>query len=259
VAATMTGAEDVVVEGPDGMLSRHSLLDPGECEEICGRLPEHRHLERDRDPERPGTALVYGRAAYIDATPPQSDPEVDYHAMVAAENRRLEAMLGDLYPRLLAKLEELLGEPAAYAPDLLALPGLHVFRGEGIAVASASHSHFDIQDRFLRLPGEREEADPISVTLPLRLPAGGSGLRFYGLTYAEFLEAERTQDSVSVDDLATGKPCFYEDYEVGTMVVQRGLYLHGIAAPSRRYEAAEERITLQCHGIKAGGAYYIYW
>jgi hypothetical protein len=249
----------MAVEGEDDMLSHHSFLDPGECEEICGRLPEHSHLGRERNPDRPGSFVIYGRAAYIDADPPRSDPEVDYHAMVGAENRRLEAMLGDLYPRLRAKLEELLGEPVAYAPDLLALPGLHVFRGEGIAAASAVHCHFDIQYRFLRFPAERDEADPISVTLPLRLPAGGGGLRLYDVTYAEFVQAERTQESVSADDLVAGKQHLYEDYEVGTMVVQRGLYFHGIGAPRQHYEAAEERITLQCHGIKAGGIYYIYW
>jgi hypothetical protein len=127
-------------------------------------------------------------------------------------------MLGDLYPRLLSSLEKLLGEPVAYAPDLLALPGLHVFRGEGIAAASAVHNHFDIQYQLLRFPAEREEADPISVTLPLRLPAGGSGLQLYGLTYAKFVQAERTQESVSVEDLVAGKLHLYEDYEVGTMV-----------------------------------------
>ena len=121
------------------------------------------------------------------------------------------------------------------------------------------HNHFDVQYRLLHFPAEREEADPISVTLPLRLPAGGGGLRIYGLTYAEFVQAERTQESVSAEDLAAGKLHLYEDYEVGTMVVHRGLYLHGIASPRQHYEAAEERITLQCHGIKAGGTYYIYW
>jgi hypothetical protein len=231
------------------VIERHPFLDPAECEAICARLPDHPELLRDRRPERPGTFITYGRAAYIDAGRPDSDPERDYHAIVEAENELLERLLGDLYPRLLAKLEELLGEPAVYAPELLALPGIHLFRGEGITSASGSGSHFDVQFQPLRFPRPPDDAQPISVTLPLRLPAGGSGLRIHPLTYTDFLRGGRV----------AREPSIYEEYEVGVLVVHRGLFLHGIAAPRRDFGPEEERITLQCHGIRAGGTWFIYW
>jgi hypothetical protein len=241
------------------VITRHPLLDRRECEDIRGRLPDHPALARQRNPERPGSFVIYGRAAYIDAAPPHSEPERDYHAMVGLENRRLEAMLGDLYPRLQSRLELVLGDPVAYAPELLALPGLHVFRGEGIAAASRSGNHFDLQFQFLRFPTARDEVEPISVTLPLRLPPGGSGLRIFSLTQTDFLRAHRMGLATSTEELAARKPSVYEEYEVGTMVVHRGLYLHGIEAPRQAYAADEERITLQCHGIRAGGTWYVYW
>jgi hypothetical protein len=241
------------------VIERHPFLEPAECEAICARVAAHPELGRERNPAIPDSLVTYGLAAYIDAAGADGDPERDYHAPVAAENQRLEGLLGDLYPRLRSRLEELLEEPAAYAPELLALPGLHVFRGSGIAGAARVGDHFDLQFRSLRFPAPADEAEPISVTLPLHLPAGGGGLRVYPVTLADLERAQRAGRAVGASDLAARKPSIYEEYEVGTLFVHRGLYLHGIAAPRAAYGPEEERITLQCHGIRAGGTWWIYW
>jgi hypothetical protein len=240
-------------------IERHPFLDRTECEAICARLPDHPELARQQMPQKPGAFVTYGRAAYIDACRPGSDPQSGYHARVEAENRRLERLLGDLYPRLLSRFEEVVGEPAAYEPELLGLPGIHVFRGDGITAAAEEDGHFDVQYRPLRFPAPPDDAEPISVTLPLRLPAGGGGLRVYQLTYSDYLQGRPEGQEDGLPPLPGRESSVYEDYEVGVMVLHRGLYLHGIAAPRHDYGSEEERITLQCHGLRAGGTWWIYW
>ena len=240
-------------------IERHPFLDQTECEAIAARLPDHAELVRQQRPQKPGTFVTYGRAAYLDACGPGSDPERDYHARVEAENRRLEGLLGDLYPHLLSRLEELLGEPAAYDPELLGLPGIHVFRGDGLTSAAEEVGHFDLQYRPLRFPAPPDDAEPISVTVPLRLPAGGGGLSIHPLTYSDYLRGRPEGQEDGLPAPPGRESSVYEEYEVGVLVLHRGLYLHGIAAPRRDYGPEEERITLQCHGLRAGGTWWIYW
>lgn len=241
------------------LIERHSFLDRAESEAICERLPDHPDLARQQRPDQPGAFVTYGRAAYIDALRPGRDAERDYHPRVEAENRRLERLLGDLYPRLLSKLEELLGEPVAYDRELLGLPGIHVFRGTGLSGAAQEDGHFDLQYQPLRFPAPADDAEPISITVPLRLPAGGGGLGIHPLTYSDFLRAQPDESEDPEPYLAGLGPAMYEEYEVGVLVLHRGLYLHGIAAPRDDYGPDEERITLQCHGRRAGGTWWIYW
>src|SRR5436309_1367604 len=130
----------------------HPFLDQDACDSLLAVLDEHRELALDRNPAKPETFVTYGRAAYLDVCLPRADPERDYFRSVSATNRSLQAILGDFYEELRSMIEHLLREPVVYEPELLALPGIHIFRGSGIRSAGEAGVHFDVQYQSLRLP-----------------------------------------------------------------------------------------------------------
>lgn len=213
----------------------------------------------DRRPDRAGQFVTYGRAAYLDVCLEGADPEANYYNALPRSNAGLWEMFSDFYLKLQRTLEELLGDSVTYRPDCLALPGVHVFRGEGIRGAQYGGVHFDVQYQRLRLPEELDpDAEPISVTIPLRLPSCGTGLQVHHITHADYVRAYNMGRINKLDDLARRKTSAYHSYTIGHMVLHRGLILHRLLSPGP-IQASDERITVQGHGIRLKGKWILYW
>jgi hypothetical protein len=95
--------------------------------------------------------------------------------------------------------------------------------------------------------------EAISITLPIRLPASGAGLRVWDLSLFEI--QSRSRDEARA--LARAAPSHVHTYRAGELVCHRGHLLHQVAPwPSR---PGDERITLQGHGLHYDGAWHLYW
>jgi hypothetical protein len=245
--------------GAATIISEHDFLEPAECDALIAILERNRHLGLDRNPAMPGTFVTFGRAAYLDVCRTGVDPSTDYFGAIAQSNRSLREILGSFYERLRAMLQSLFGEPVTYEPERLALPGVHVFRGQGIRSAGEAGSHFDVQYQKLPMPGPLDpQAPPISVTIPLRNPVNGTGLQVYDVTYSDYERAYRLGRISKLEELVKRRTSAYYPYTVGRAVLHRGLVVHQLTSPGPIADD-DERITLQGHGVRCGGRWILYW
>jgi len=241
------------------VVTEHPFLNEISCHEMIALLEEHRELALDRNPANPGAFVTYGRAAYLDLCLPRANPEQDYFGALPASNDALLAILSDFYKQLLSKVEALLGEPTAYDPQSFALPGIHIFRGNGIRSASEAGSHFDVQYQKLRLKSPIDQAaPPISITIPLKNPHYGTGLQVYDVTYEDYARAYEMGRITTLDQLVRRKTSAYYPYHIGELILHRGLVVHCITSPGPILPS-DERITIQGHGIRCNGTWILYW
>jgi hypothetical protein len=237
----------------------YPFLDDTACDDLAHLLNEHSDLGIDRNPALPGTFITYGRAAYLDLCLPKAVPERDYFGALRNSNQVLLESFGGFYETLRTKLKQILNEPVMYRPDLFALPGVHIFRGQGIRSAGEAGFHFDVQYQRLRLPTPIDAgASPISITILLQSPKGGTGLRVYDVTYADYERAYRMGRIHKLDDLVARKTSWYYAYTRGRLVLHRGLVVHSLTSPGP-VEHDDERITVQGHGIRCDGKWILYW
>jgi len=239
------------------MIEAIPLLDSGQCAGAVARLEDIRAQWIDRSVTKCGTFFTVGRASYLDVCPQKADPKTDYYDRLAQSNAELVAAFSDLYEMLRRMLEERLGGAASYAQSL-ALPGFHLFFGRGIMGAGSSGRHFDIQYERLTLPEGRIVDDPISFTLALELPAGGSGLDIWNVTAGDYDAAFAAGRILTIEDLVARKTSAHFGYRAGTLYLQRGLFLHRIGSSGPIAEE-DRRITLQGHGLNIDGRWRLYW
>lgn len=240
-------------------ITEHAVFDAGTCRTVLDALPNAAAAHVDRYPETPGKFVTYGRAAYLDICMPDADAVGQYYSKIAASNEALMDSMNGIYAELKSVVEDILEAPAVYRPDILALPGLHVFRGDAINVAQGLGAHFDTQYEKIRLPAlPDEDAYPISFTLPLHMPANGSGLQVYDLNSKDLKRLSNMGESVTLNELVQGRDSKYYPYTVGTLVFHHGLLGHHVASSAIASEN-DERITLQGHGIRCGGQWILYW
>jgi hypothetical protein len=240
-------------------ISEHPFIDEATCKAVVSVLDSHPELALDRNPARPGTFVTYGRAAYLDVCLPSADAARDYYGVIAHTNRALLGILGDLLENLRDTVGELLGQPVCYAPDALAVPGIHIFRGDGIRSAGEAGVHFDVQFQKLALPAPPDpEEQPISVTLLLHPPACGTGLQVHNVSYQDYERAYRMGRIRSLDQLVKRRTSAYYPYTPGNLIVHHGLIVHCLATPGP-IAAGDQRITLQAHGIRCDGRWILYW
>jgi hypothetical protein len=239
------------------MISQLQVLDVSECDAVLTRVRSLRERWLDRSVGRRGTFFTLGRAAYLDVCLAGADAEVDYYQAIPANNRMLMEAFADLFERMRGLLEVRLGAPVRYASHLAA-PGFHIFLGVGIARAGQASSHFDVQYTRLRLGADPDLCSPISFTLPLRIPAAGSGLDTWNVSLADYENARRRGLARSQDDYAARKVKAYHAYTPGVLVLQEGLILHRLTSPGR-IEPEDERITFQGHGLRFNGEWVLYW
>ncbi|QNA82757.1 hypothetical protein G4G27_01080 [Sphingomonas sp. So64.6b] len=239
------------------MIAATGLLDTNGCRSVVERVVGNRDNWIDRSPRGDATFFTLGRASYLDACPPDADPQSTYYGKIDAANGELIAMFGDLYASLLDRLAaELQGE--VVLADRLAIPGFHIFLGRGILGAGKSGRHFDIQYERLRFPPGPVEDDPISFTLALELPTEGSGLDLWDVTVEDFDRAFKAGRVATLDDMARRRILAYHPYSVGQLLIHRGLWLHRISSPGTIH-GDDRRITLQGHGLRIAGRWILYW
>lgn len=239
------------------MIAVTDLLDTDDCRSVVERVTGNRDKWIDRSPRGDSTFFTLGRASYLDACPPDADPEYSYYGKIDATNGDLMAMFGDLYASLLERLSaELRGE--VVLAEGLAFPGFHIFLGGGILGAGKSGRHFDIQYESLRLPPGPVEDDPVSFTLALELPAEGSGLDLWDVTVEDFDRSFKAGRVATLDDMARRRTLAYHPYSVGRLLIHRGLWLHRISSPGTIH-GDDRRITLQGHALRIAGRWNLYW
>lgn len=244
---------------PRAHITEHPFLDVAACEALVEVLNRNSHLAVDRGPVSPGRFVTYGRAAYLDVCLTGADPERNYYRIVSSSNLILRSILGTVLDDLRTAIGDVVGGPTVYLQDQLALPGIHIFRSHGIRSAGEAGAHFDVQYQKLALPQPPDrDVHPISFTVLLRAPACGTGLQVHNVSYEDYERAYLMGRIVSLEQLIARRTSAYYPYTVGTLVVHHGLLVHCIATPGP-VALTDERITLQGHGIRCGGAWILYW
>ncbi|MEQ8232278.1 MAG: hypothetical protein RLW61_20875 [Gammaproteobacteria bacterium] len=242
------------------LVSRARVLDAAACADIASRvhaLREHWVARDDADFHTLGAALYLDRPTSETRTRfdlPAADP-ARYAALATRLNPLLEAQFGALYRALAEALETLLDAPVRCAPAL-ALPGFHIFGAHPRYATQAAHvPHFDRQYECIDWPDTEaiDFAAAISVTLPIRLPASGGGLRVWDLNLFEV----QALGPEAARERARRAASRVHRYRPGELVCHRGHLLHQIQPwPAR---AADERLTLQAHGLFFDDAWQLYW
>jgi len=220
------------------------LLSAAECADLVERI----HKLRDRWTFRQPGFFTLGLAAYMDC---HDQPLSRYLEEAPLLNAILMRNFGPIYERLISTLQTALGESCTLI-DGHAIPGFHIWLGDGIPSQErdAGSVHFDLQ--YLDL-GFREaewptQADIISFTLPVRLPAAGGGLNVWDIRFPEKAGWE-IWPFTAVSRV---------NYSVGSLVLHSGHELHQIA-PVESIDDGDERICLQGHGIRKDGNWFLYW
>jgi len=192
-----------------------------------------------------------GAASYLDAQP----GEDGYYDLARRLNTVLRGNFAELYDRVAGVLEKHLNACTCYAPRF-ALPGFHIFQAASTFANSTGCLHCDRQYDRLDWAGCASPvfSDPVSFTLAVALPHAGGGLQVWNIEHGDIVG--RSLDEVRA--VFKSRECRYEPYRVGEMVVHSGHTVHQIA-PMAGMAPADERITLQGHGILAEGIWHLYW
>ena len=176
------------------------------------------------------------------------------------ETRRSNALLagtfGWVYERLTRSLADMTGLETVLS-DRLCWPGFHIFGVRGLS-ATGGQVHIDLQ--YLRLaemvPDLATAELVLSLTVPIRLPAGGGGLNVWPVRAgsAAASRANRRAPGQGWSDL----PHEFIPYRIGSLYVHSGHYYHQIAGTTG---AAGERwrVTLQGHGYVVDDRLNLYW
>jgi len=252
---------------PTGSLAAFSLpvLGPTEADDIRAELLRNQ-AHWLRYPAHDNGAVL-GLPSY------QVDREdLGYPERARAINAVLRGSFGWLYDRLLEVLAPPLAErypgPLVTA-DTRALPGFHLLWGDAAGErdprAWLAHPHWDGGFLNLRwspgLPSEIVIDRLISFTLPISLPAAGSGLTVWPVTSAMIVQLAEERDidtEQAMGELLALYPPESHPYEVGRVFVHTGHHVHAVS-PWRPRLRGDERITLQGHALHHDGAWQIHW
>lgn len=235
----------------DGSVHEIPLLDEGEAERACNRVHELRSHWVQRHDELPFFTL--GAASYLDATNGHTEA---YREKARRFNPLLREHFGWLLDRLVRGFSAHVGRPAVF-DERLALPGFHVFLAHPAFAANTASIHYDLQYQSIDWTevGAVNADEQRSLTLAIRLPASGAGLRIWDIDAREMAaldpEAQREWRA------AHRRPTRIR-YRVGTLLVHSGHHLHQIA-PLEDQRPDDQRVTLQAHALPAGDRWVLYW
>jgi len=230
--------------------SQEQLIDAAEAHHWRDLIHQLRQVWIVRDPELPFFTL--GAAAYLDA----AFGSESYARFWSLYNPLLLQAFAPLYQKVCACLERHLGRTVEWHPGA-AVPGFHIFQAHPAFCGSGGKVHLDLQYENLCWDGlEKPDWDSVfSFTLPLALPAAGSGLRWWpditAPQWRSLSPAERERLTVP----GTGD---FLPYQAGRIVMHSGHVVHQIA-PARDFHPEDERITLQGHGLRSGNRFLCYW
>jgi hypothetical protein len=230
-------------------LIREPVLDPAECARAVDEIVALRTHWTPRAGIFP--FFSFGAASYMDA----AAAPARYLDLAATCNPLLRERFGWLLERVKQTISHRLGLEAEWFPRG-ALPGFHIYLAHDIFALPVASVHYDRQYLLLdwRDMGEPDFDQPVSFTLPISLPAAGSGLN----TWPMELDPDDCQADKAIHAIVRDVAPTPQAYRLGEMVMHSGHMLHQ-AAPAPFAHPDERRITLQGHAIKAGGRLYLYW
>ena len=206
---------------------------------------------------------TFGAALYLDAPRAELSTWAPRIVTMMINPEKIGDLIGPkgkthfapLYAARADALAMLLDAPVRYAAGL-ARPGFHIYEHADLYAAQRGHvPHFDRQYECTEWSAhdDIDFSSAISVTLPLRLPAAGGGLRVWDLNLFDVQAAGR----IAARELASAAASCVHRYCAGELVCHRGHLLHQVAPwPS---SASDQRITLQAHGLYFDGAWQLYW
>lgn len=247
---------------PIAPVFRLPLLDKAACAALFERLLDVEAFWIARHPTLPFHTL--GATNYYDIT---ANPLRPYDGLTAQYNPLLRSLFDDLYVALSALLAGHLGAAVHYHEGS-ALPGFHIFGGDPAFAPDPSHD-VTHADWFQRRDGGRFPGNPIhvdtahralglqgptlSVTLPVRLPDTGAGLRLWPLQESD----ARGLLPHGLRELFRRTPFTDETYSEGEVIVHDGNWFHQARGLPRR--AGDYRVTLQGHGVRMDDGWHLFW
>jgi hypothetical protein len=233
------------------LLHRVPVLSVDEAARVADEVHALRSLWRQRHPTQP--FLTLGPAAYMDARDGQF---ADYQAKLDESNRMLREHFGWLLDRFRERVSEQVGAEMTYDPRL-ALPGFHVFLFDEAFRRAGASVHYDKQFEHVDWTqfGVPDTDAQLSLTLSIKLPAGGGGLLVWNINR---IEIERMPLERRIEHSRANKTATFEAYEVGTVAIHSGHQLHQIG-PAPHLQPGDERITLQAHALPVDGKWTLYW
>lgn len=218
-----------------------------ECYQLLAEIDAERANWTRRHPHTPFFTL--GAASYLDA---RSDGKT-YRARAEATNQLLALRFANLYQRVRAALLSHLDAAVLDLPEA-GLPGFHIFGSHPAFRLPTGSVHFDLQYELVPWPEPLFPDQVLSFTLPLVIPNGGGGLRFWDLTPDSLTKLAPVEQKALIGD----SPMHYLPYKVGTLVLHSGHLLHQIA-PAPALTTDDRRVTLQGHVGRTAQGYYWYW
>lgn len=233
------------------LLHRVPVLSVDEAARVADEVHALRPLWRQRHATQPFFTL--GTAAYLDARDGQF---ADYQAKLDESNRMLREHFGWLLDRFRERVSEQVGAEMTYEPRL-ALPGFHVFLFDEAFRRAGASVHYDKQFEHIDWTqfGVPDTDAQLSLTLSIKLPAGGGGLLVWNINR---IEIERMPLEQRIEHSRANKTATFEAYEVGTLAMHSGHQLHQIG-PAPHLQPGDERITLQAHALPVDGTWILYW
>ena len=232
------------------LLHRVAVLSPAEAEEVATGVHALRDAWQPRD-ETPFFTL--GTAAYMDA---RDGRFRDYQSRAVGSNALLRAHFERLLERFRQAVSAHVGTEVVYDPRL-ALPGFHIFLFHEAFRRSGASLHYDKQFEHIDWTefGTPDTDQQLSLTLAIRLPAGGGGLHVWNINR---IEIERMAPDARIAHSRANRTATFERYEVGTLAIHSGHQLHQIGA-APHLEPGDERITMQAHALPVDGEWVLYW
>ncbi len=232
-------------------LQQIPLYNAAECQELVDRIHGVReHWVRRMEPPM----FTLGTASYLDAVGGRGE---EYLQKARESNQVLREQFGDLYERMAKVLGEHLGTTAVYSDEHVARPGFHVFLAHPIFTKPVAKVHFDLQYQEIDWSpfGEVDFQRQMSITLAIRLPKMGGGLRLWSLDH-------ETAEKLSFDErkavMEDQRKAEFIAYQEGALVIHSGHLLHQIA-PATSMTDDDQRITLQAHALPVDGKWLLYW
>jgi hypothetical protein len=148
------------------------------------RVADAVHALRPHWKQRHDTPFfTLGTAAYMDARDGQF---ATYQAQSVASNVMLREHFGWLLERFRDRVSEQVGDEVVYHPGL-ALPGFHIFLFDEAFRKSGASVHYDKQFEHIDWTtiGTPDTDAQLSLTLSVKLPAGGGGLLVWNINRIE--------------------------------------------------------------------------
>ena len=228
-----------------------SIFSELECQDIWARVQALRDHWQQRHASAPFFTL--GAAAYLDgdqAGAPRYFEQVKRTRDLLATHFARELEL------LRATLSDALQSECTFDARV-GLPGFHIYLADPIFQQRMGTIHIDLQ--FENIPwqgiGTPDFSEQYSLTLALRLPRSGGGLKYWEIDGRKIRGASAQERAALLADKPQAK---LHAYQTGHLAIHSGFLFHQIA-PISALENDDVRCTLQAHALRVDGRWLIYW